>query len=81
MARDAHQVEPQPVADLVDQWVDRERNAAAQYDNKDLLDEDGIWSLHRLAAEIYTRGHDDGEIVADARNRAANVRKREDAKR
>ena len=79
MAEYKHQVEPVAVADLVERYVDQELRDAAKYDNSTPLDHSGVWSLHRLAAQIYTLGHEDGERVADARHRAHEGRKREEA--
>jgi hypothetical protein len=70
----AHRIEPVAVAERVDRYVDRALRDAAKFDNSAPLDVDGVWDLHRLAAEIYAIGHEDGERVADARHRAKEVR-------
>lgn len=72
-------VEPQEVAELVERYVETELSNAAKFDNCTPLDESGIYSLHRLGAELYALGHESGERVADARNRGRDNRKRDEA--
>ena len=74
-------VEPEEVAELVEQYVATELGNAAKFDNCTPLDESGIYSLHRLAAELYAIGHEAGERVSDARNRCRDNRKRDEADR
>ena len=57
-------VEPMVVVDLVEQYLSKELHDAEKYDNRELLDESGIYSLHALAAEIYSRGFQDGTNTA-----------------
>ncbi len=56
-------IEPADVAHLVDLYVDSELRDEAKYDNRTPLDGSGVFSLHRIAAEIYALGYRDG--VAD----------------
>lgn len=72
-------IETEQVADLIERYVDQELSNAAKYDNCTPLDVSGVWSLHRLAAEIYAMGHEAGERVAMTRQRGHDARKREAA--
>lgn len=56
-------IEPLPVAQDVESYVDGEHRDAAKYSNRDLLDDSGVYSLHELAARIYQRGFNDGRTV------------------
>jgi hypothetical protein len=47
---------------------------ARNYENRSPLDDSGVWDLHRLAAQIYALGFDDGEIVAGIRARGVAQR-------
>lgn len=47
----------------VESYVTDELAAAEQYDNRNPLDESGVWSLHRMVARVYARGFNDGSIV------------------
>lgn len=67
---------PRALVNRVDEYVESELNQAAQYDNRTLLDESGVWSLHRLAAAIYAAGWSDGESAEAERDRAARRRER-----
>lgn len=62
-------IEPLAVVQHVEQYVDRELQDAEKYDNRDLLDESGIWSLHELAAKIYAQGYADGQAAESERSR------------
>jgi hypothetical protein len=70
-------VEPLEVAERVERYVDRELTDARKYDNRAPLDDSGVWSLHRLAAEIYALGFDAGEMVAGIRHRGERQRAEE----
>lgn len=61
-------IEPMPVVELVDNYVRRALHDADRYDNSELLDESGVFSLHRVAAEIYALGFRDGEDAESRRN-------------
>jgi hypothetical protein len=63
--------EPQPVAQEVDHYLYGEFSDAEKHSNRDLLDESGIWSLHRLAAHIYAMGFRDGHMVGGDNERKA----------
>lgn len=71
MAEQAFYPEPLPVAQEVDQYLYGEFSDAEKYDNRDLLDESGIYSLHRLAARIYAMGFRDGHMVGSGNDREA----------
>lgn len=66
--------EPSAIADLVEDFVTDEYRQAAQYDNKDVLDDSGVYSLHLLAARIYAEGHAEGRRAAEARQRGERRR-------
>lgn len=68
---------PSNVVALVEQYVHSELDNAKKYENRDPLDESGIWSLHRLASEIYAAGFNDGVRVEDERGRGQFQRFRE----
>lgn len=69
-------VTPQ-VVQLVDDYANRELEQARRYDNRQPLDESGIYSLQMLAAKIYALGYNDGENVAAHRERGAHLRSHE----
>lgn len=52
---------PVQLVQEVEQYVEGELADADRYDNRELLDESGVCSLHQLASQIYARGWDDGE--------------------
>jgi hypothetical protein len=60
---------PADVAHMVNEYLSIELSDVEKYDNRELLDESGRYSLHRLAAEIYARGFDDGYRVSTAERR------------
>lgn len=57
-------IEPQPVAELVETFVDRTLDSAAKYDNSKPLDASNVYDLHTLAAQIYALGYEDGARTA-----------------
>lgn len=72
--------EPATVASMVEQYVYGELADAEKYDNRTPLDESGIYSLHRLAAEIYAVGWRDGDAAGSEReHKAARRREGRDA--
>jgi hypothetical protein len=71
----ASRIEPPDVVQAVERYVDSELRDAAQYENSAPLDEDGVWSLHTLAAEVYALGYQDGERAESERSRRAAQRK------
>lgn len=77
MSTTEHRIVTPDVVDMVDLYVEGELSDAAKYSNSTPLDESGIWSLHRLAAEIYARGFAAGEQVEAKRNNAVRLRERE----
>ena len=70
-------IEPREAAELVERYVDRELADAEKCDNREPLDESGVYSLHVLAGEIYMRGFRDGEDTERVRARGERLRKRE----
>lgn len=67
-------IEPNEVVHLVESYVGSELASSAKYDNKTPLDEDGIFTLHRLAAEIYAIGYRDGEMAQINKSLSARLR-------
>lgn len=70
-------VEPPAVVELIEGFVDDEHRDNARYDNRTLLDDSGVFSLHRAAAQIYAMGYRDGEMAQSARDRGDRRRERE----
>lgn len=68
---------PQQVIEVVERWVDKELRDAEKYENRTPMDESGIFSLHRMSAEVYAAGFDAGERAAEARARGYNQRRRD----
>lgn len=62
-------IEPPPVIDLVERYVDRELRDVEQYSNRTPLDSSGVWSLHQLARDVYALGVGDG-IAQEARRQS-----------
>jgi hypothetical protein len=60
---------PADVADMVNQYIYGELSDTEKYDNREPLDDSGRYALHRLAADIYARGFDDGHRVAGIERR------------
>ena len=69
---------PRAQVDEVEQYIDKELDDAARYDNREPLDESGIYSLHRLAERLYAAGFTDGataeQVRFDGMRRRARVR-------
>lgn len=53
-------IEPQPVVQLVESFVDKTLDSAAKYDNSEPLDASNVYELHTLAAEVYALGFEEG---------------------
>ncbi|MCW6003901.1 hypothetical protein K1W54_04795 [Micromonospora sp. CPCC 205371] len=70
-------IEPREVAEAVERYVAQELAEARKYENRTPLDDSGVWSLHRLAANIFALGFAAGEQVADIRARGQRQRDRE----
>lgn len=71
-------IEPQPVVQLVESFVDTTLDDAAKYDNSEPLDASNVYSLHVLAGEIYALGFEDGQMaegVRAQRQRSRDARK------
>ncbi|MEJ7648679.1 MAG: hypothetical protein WKF57_06560 [Nakamurella sp.] len=58
----------------VDRVIDGLIRDAARYDNSELLDESQCWSLHKLAAELYAAGFEDGQRAEATRVRGQRAR-------
>jgi hypothetical protein len=69
-------IEPASVVALVETYVRQELANVARYENRQPLDESGIYSLHCLASEIYMAGIQDGEAAANARTSGRRERMR-----
>lgn len=67
-------IEPRPVVDVVERFVDKAHADAAKFDNVELLNESQVFSLHLAAAEIYALGFADGVASAEARRQARRNR-------
>ncbi len=61
----------------VEAYVTDQHDLARKYDNTEVLDSSGVYSLHVLAARIYAAGWDDGERAADEKTRAQRMRARD----
>lgn len=75
MAERESRIAPLDVIAQVDHWISAQIDSARRYENSELLDESGAWSLHALAAQIYARGWRDGEMAES--NRAHGQRGRD----
>ena len=73
MKTEPHIVTPEVVR-LVDEYVSAELADAKKYSNSTPLDESGVFSLHRLAAEIYAHGYSDGSSVEMVRHQGVHLR-------
>lgn len=71
-----HHIEPEPVAQLVETYVEDELRDAEKFTNRTPLDDSGVWSLHQLAAVIYAAAWNDATRAANARNRGRHLRAR-----
>lgn len=60
----------------VEMFVDEQLNDAAKYDNREPLDESGVFSLHMLAARLYAAGWADGERAQSEKDRCRASRAR-----
>lgn len=54
---------PTTVTDSVRAFVYKARQDAQEWENVELLDDGQVYSLYRLAGEIYAAGWDDGHRV------------------
>lgn len=70
-------IEPREVAEAVERYVERELADARKYDNRTPLDDEGVWSLHQLAAKVFALGFEAGEQVGEIRARGQRQRLRE----
>jgi len=68
-------VEPKAIAELVEEFVNDEHRDAGKWENRTPLDESGVFSLHRMAADIYAAGFEEGVRVEEARQRGKRERK------
>lgn len=67
-------VETGEVAELVEDFVDRELAGALRYENKSLLDGSGVFDLHQMAAKVYAAGYRDGHRAASIANSRQKAR-------
>lgn len=68
--------EPTSVAMDVENFVNTEHDQAKRHDNRSVLDDDGAYRLHQLAAHIYALGHADGVDVQMTRDGGQRMRER-----
>lgn len=68
---------PAPLVQEVERYVESELADVERYDNRQLLDESGVFSLHTLAAAIYAHGWEDGERAQGERSNGQRRRDRE----
>lgn len=68
-------VEPKEIAALIEAFVSDEHASVRKYENRELLDESSVWTLHQLAADIYEAGFDEGTRTHEARERGRRQRK------
>lgn len=73
-------IEPMNIALMVDEYAATEHDAARRYENRELLDESGIYSLHELAARIYQHGFNDGRATEALRSQGSMRRERDRAR-
>jgi hypothetical protein len=73
----AGRILPREATYEVEQYIQSELEAAARYDNREPFDASGVWSLHKLAADIYAAGWAEGEAVESERQRAQRLRDRD----
>lgn len=72
---------PVEVVERVDQYVENELRDADRYENREPLDESGIWSLHGLVADAYAFGWAAGARAEARRADGRRQREREAARR
>ena len=70
-------IEPREVAEAVERYVAEELANVAKYENRKPLDDSAVWSLHRLAANLFALGFEAGEQVAEVRARGQRDRERD----
>lgn len=70
-------VETFAVAQMVEQYASDQHRTVAQYSNRTLLDESGIYDLHTLAALVYALGFNEGTAVEGWRKNEARQRIRD----
>lgn len=64
--------QPMPIGLVreVDSYVRSELDDAKKFDNREPLDESGVWSLHRLVERAYAQGWQEGAEAESERARA-----------
>lgn len=72
-------LEPSEVLNAVEEYVYSQLSDARKYDNREPLDESGVWSLHKLAADVYAMGWEAGERAQAERDRHQARRNQERA--
>lgn len=77
----ASRIEPASVVQMVEEYAYKELSDAEKYDNREPLDESGIYSLHMLAAQVYAAGFEDGERAATQRESNSRQRLRDQRSR
>ena len=65
------------VVNQVDEYIRTETDQVQKYDNRAPFDESGIFSLHLLAAQIFAKGYELGQLSAEARHHGQYQRRRD----
>lgn len=74
---DRNRIVTPAVTQAVERYVGKELRDAEQYDNREPLDDSGVWSLHALAADIYAMAWEDAERVVTDREQGRCRRDRD----
>lgn len=67
-------IEPGPVVQLVESFVDRSLDDAAKYENREPLDAADVYELHGVASEIYALGYEQGRMTEAIRTQRQHSR-------
>lgn len=78
---DQPKILPEQIAREVESFVDKQFADAAKYENSEVLDESGVYSLRRLVASAYAAGFDAGERSERIRYEGRLSRERERLRR
>lgn len=63
------------VVNAVDEYIGTETRQVERSSNREMLDESGIFSLHLLAAKIFAKGYELGQLSAEARHHGEHMRR------
>lgn len=73
-------VEPTPIIQKVEAYVEDQYRDVAKFENREHLDESAIYSLHLLAGDIYQTAFNDG-IQAERARCDGEIRRAREAQR